>query len=68
MRLSENMRGALDFLSRTSPYMPFADQQRTFDALERRGLAVYRRVEDGHRYNGYSLTDAGRAALEQGDA
>jgi len=41
-------------------------EQRTFDALERRGWAVYRRREDGYTINGYQITDAGRAALSPG--
>lgn len=41
-------------------YMPFASQQRTFSACERKGLIIYRKVgEPGITYNGYQLTELG---------
>lgn len=47
-------------------YMPFANQQATFDALERRGLVYYCSVDGGSQYNGYALTLKGHAAIRNG--
>lgn len=67
-KLSVAQRHALEILRRETrgageTYMPYADHERTFAALARRGLAVWRTVDDGFRYNGYAITDAGKAAL-----
>ena len=43
-------------------YIPWASEQRTYDVLFDRGLIVYRSVP-AVTYNGYRITDAGRAAL-----
>lgn len=41
-------------------YMPYRDQMATFQALERKGLVQYRRIEEPEvRYSGYQLTEAG---------
>lgn len=42
------------------------NEARTFEALVKYGWAVYRTVDDGHRYNGYELTDAGKEIARQG--
>jgi hypothetical protein len=39
-------------------YMPYASDQRTFTALERKGYVEYVRVDDGFRINGYRLKNA----------
>ena len=68
MRLSEAQISALRTVQRLSDrggtYMPFADGVRSFEACERKGLLVYRSVNDGSPYNGYALTESGRRALE----
>lgn len=65
-RLSEPMRQGLWLVRMWAKtggtYMPYASQSRTFEALERRGLVTFRSVDEGSPYNGYALTDEGRAA------
>lgn len=46
-------------------YMPYANEARTFEACERKGVLEYRSVSDGHPRNGYALTKAGRDALAE---
>lgn len=67
--LSTSMRGALRVArafgrGRVQTYMPWANEQRTYDALERRGLIRYRSVDEpGIDYNGYEITEAGLKEL-----
>jgi hypothetical protein len=54
--------GCPDFDDGEWCYIPFTRDVRTFEALERKGLVIYRSIPDV-RINGYRITAAGRAAL-----
>lgn len=67
MTVSDAMKAALGLIrdwSRSGTYMPRASAERTFEALQRRGLVEWRSVDNGSARNGYALTEAGRAILE----
>jgi hypothetical protein len=50
----------------TLPGRKFCEDRRTIRALEKRGLIHYGDLSDGWRSRKYIITDAGRAALAEG--
>lgn len=59
-KLSDVQISALRAVKTWGPiYMPYSDQDRTYASLARRELVEWRRVDDGHKKNGYALTSAG---------
>ena len=62
-KLSLSQQHALHQIDRWSEqgvYMPYRMMQRSFDALERKGLIEYVSVSDGHKRNGYRRKVTGK--------
>lgn len=61
----DGVNGSAFIMLRDGRYNPRQSEQRTFDALERLGLAEWQQHDvRGGRFNGYAITDAGRQALK----
>lgn len=62
--LGRDPRGnAFVILKDNGTYNPFASDQKTFDALEERGLIEWYPGANHGSYNGYRITEAGREFL-----
>lgn len=55
------------FASPQKPYMPYANEARSYDACRDRGWLVYRRREDGAPLNGFELTEVGREHIKMAE-
>lgn len=67
-KLTEAQKSALQTVQMwavNGTYMPYANQAATFEACVRKGVLIYRRVDDGYTHNGYELTELGRSALKE---